>query len=316
MPAISRASSAPAFDDLSGFARVVELGSFAKAARELRLPTSTLSRAVQRLESAMGVRLLQRTTRTLRLTEEGSELHRRIAPALVAIRDAVRDVEAHERHPRGRLRVTAPTDIAITFIADVIAEFTRRYPEVEVELTVTQRVVDLVGEGFDVAVRAGILRDSTLIARRLGSAAGGLYASPAYVRRRGEPKTPAELSRHELVAFRPSHGVARWMLRSGAKQVEVEPPARVACDDFSFVRAALLSGAGIGLLPGLVAARDVAEGRLTRVLDGWSEELGAFHLVYPSSRHVPAKLAVFRDFLVERYSAYTAADLPRRRHSR
>lgn len=320
MPAISRAAAAPALDDLSGFVRVVELGAFAKAARELGVPTSTLSRAVQRLEESMGVRLLHRTTRHLRPTAEGAELHQRVAPALLALRDAVRDVEASETVPRGLLRVTAPSDVATTFIADVIADFMRDNPQVQVELVATQRVVDMVAEGFDLALRAGVLRDSSLIVRRLGSVRGRLCASPEYLARRGAPATLSELAAHDLVLFRPTRGRVRWVLSVGAREHTVEVRGRIGCDDFSFVRAALVAGSGIGLLPELVCARDVAEGRLVPVLGARAEGLGSLSVVYPSARHVPAKVAAFRDFLVERYQRHAAPDgpprLPRRRRSR
>lgn len=316
MPAISRAAAAPALDDLSGFVRVVELGAFAKAARELGVPTSTLSRAVSRLEQSMGVRLLHRTTRHVRVTEEGAELHLRVAPALLALRDAVRDVEASETVPRGRLRVTAPTDIAATFLSDVIGDFLRAHPEVDVELMATQRVVDLVAEGFDVALRAGVLRDSSLIARRLGDVEGWLCASPDYLARRGEPRALSELARHDLVLFRPTRGRARWELRVGAHETALEVRGRIACDDFSIVRAALLAGNGIGLVPSSAIARDVAEGRLVHVLGAATAGLGSLNVVYPSSRHVPAKVSAFRDFLVERFVSYAAPGVPRRRRSR
>lgn len=316
MPAISRAAAAPALDDLSGFVRVVELGAFAKAARELGVPTSTLSRAVSRLEAAMGVRLLHRTTRHVRVTEEGAELHLRVAPALLALRDAVRDVEASETVPRGRLRVTAPTDIAATFLSDVIGDFLRAHPEVDVELVATQRVVDLVAEGFDVALRAGVLRDSSLIARRLGEVEGWLCASPDYLARRDEPRALAELARHDLVLFRPTRGRARWELRVGSRETALEVRGRIACDDFSIVRATLLAGNGIGLVPSSAIARDVAEGRLVHVLGAATAGLGSLNVVYASSRHLPAKVSAFRDFLVERFASYAAAGVPRRRRSR
>jgi len=317
MPAIARAAAAPALDDLFGFVRVVELGAFAKAARELGVPTSTLSRAVGRLEAAMGVRLLHRTTRQLRVTEEGDELHRRVAPALLALRDAVRDVEQREAVPRGRLRVTAPTDIAQTFVADLLGDFTRAFPEVQLDIVATQRVVDLVAEGFDVALRAGVLRDSSLIVRRLGDMEGWLCASPDYLARHGTPRSPSEVAAHELVLFRPTRGRMRWELRvAGSRATTLDVHGRIACDDYSVVRAALVAGAGLGILPGPVAARDVAEGRLVQVLGARTGILGALHLVYPSSRHVPAKVSAFRDFVVARFASYCAPAVPHRRRTR
>ncbi len=316
MPAISRSAAAPALDDLSGFVRVVELASFARAARELGVPTSTLSRAVGRLESRLGVRLLHRTTRRVRVTDEGAELHLRVAPALLALRDAVRDAEASETVPRGRVRLTAPSDIAATFLADVIGEFALAYPEVDVELLVTQRTVDLVAEGVDLAVRAGVLRDSSLISRRLGSVEGWLCASPEYLARRGVPRTLADVVDHDLILFRANRGRATWRLEIGSRQSSLDVRGRISCDDFTFVRAALLAGAGMGLLPAPVAAHDIVEGTLVHVLDAHSEDLGALHLVYPSARHLPAKISALRDFLAERFVSYCAPAKPKQRSRR
>lgn len=261
----------------------------------------------------MGVRLLHRTTRTLRVTEQGADLLQRITPALVTLRDAVREVEASEHAPRGRLRVTTPTDIGISFLAELIGDFSRRYPEVSVDLSLTQRVVDLVAEGFDLAIRAGELRDSSLVVRRLGGTDAQLFAAPGYLERRGAPRALGDLNEHDLVLFRPVHGRTRWVLGSGARELTLDVRGRIGCDDFSFVRAAVVAGAGIGLAPRLICARDEADGRLVRVLPRFTGRLGSLHLVYPSARHIPAKVAVFRDFLLERFSQDTTPQTGSRR---
>jgi DNA-binding transcriptional LysR family regulator len=299
-------SQLPPLDELRAFARVVEVGAFARAARELGVPTSTVSRAVTRLEGAMGLRLLHRSTRALRVTAEGQALYERAAPHLLGLRDALRSADAHDAVPRGRLRVTAPADIATTFLADAVPAFLRELPHLELDLVATQRVADLIKEDFDVAVRAGVLRDSSLVARRLGAVEGVLCAAPAYLRRHGGPRALAELAKHDLVAFRATAGRTRWSLSSGKQERELDVRARVSGDDFSFVRAALIAGAGVGLLPAPVAARDLADGTLTRVLDAWSAPLGALFVVYPSSKHLPPKVVAFRDFLVARFARFTA----------
>src|SRR5262245_23005638 len=178
-------------DDLSMFVRVMEAKSFSAAARELRLPTSTLSRAVARLEDRIGAQLLVRTTRSLAPTAEGAALFEGAHGPLHALRDLARMAPFGRDAPQGVLRLTAPNDIGEGFVADVVARFTARYPAVRVEVELTARTVDLAAEGFDVALRAGYLRDSSLVARKLGEMPGFLFASPPYVGRRGFPEVPA-----------------------------------------------------------------------------------------------------------------------------
>jgi len=305
-----------ALDDLALFSRVVELGSFAELARELGVPTSTVSRAVARLEAEMEVRLLHRTTRTLRTTAEGAALYARVQPALATLRTALRDAATSETEPRGPLRITAPTDLGATLVADMLCEFTAAYPGVSVEVSLTQRVVDLVREGFDLALRAGRLRDSSLVARRVGSLTAQLFASPRYLERRGTPRTLADLRGHDLILFRGRDGVANWKLKRGAREsVTVEAHGRISGDDFLFVRESVIAGAGIGLMPRLICARALGEGDLVQVLEPWEEQGGNLAIVYPSSRHVPAKVTAFRDFLVRQFPE-TARETPRRARAR
>jgi DNA-binding transcriptional LysR family regulator len=303
-------------DDLALFSRVVELGSFAALARELGVPTSTVSRAVARLEAEMQVRLLHRTTRTLRTTTEGAALFARVQPALTTLRTALRDAATSESEPRGPLRITAPTDLGATLVADVLCEFCAAFPGVSVEVSLTQRVVDLVREGFDLALRAGPLRDSSLVARRVGTLTAQLFASPRYVERRGTPRSLAELREHELVLFRGQSGIANWKLGRGAREsVSFEAHGRIAGDDFLFVREAVIAGAGIGLMPRLICARAIEEGDLLQVLEPWAAQGSSLAVVYPSSRHVPAKVTAFRDFVLRQFPQ-TARESPRRTKAR
>ncbi|MDB4992812.1 MAG: Transcriptional regulator, LysR family protein [Myxococcaceae bacterium] len=293
-------------NDLAVFVRVVEQGGFAKAARELRVPTSTVSRTVARLEEAVGARLLQRTTRSVQQTEEGRALFESVAPALASLVHAARSIESPDTEPRGKLRITAPNDLGSTFIAEVAAGFVAKYPHVEVEFELTPRVVNLVQEGFDLAIRAGRLVDSALVARRVGDLAAQLFASPAYLARHGAPTEIAELASHVCVVFRPRDGSATWNLEhaSTGETVDVVVHGRLGGDDFSFIRTAVLAGAGIGLVPRVLCHQDVAAGRLIRVLPDYAMRGGgSFHIVYPSSRHVPTRVTAFRDFIVAAFSS-------------
>lgn len=278
------------------FVEVVRQGSFSGAARHLGLPKSSVSRRIAHLEHALGVELLTRTTRQLRLTEAGTDLYERVAPALDRLDEAARSMEERQKTPRGQLRVTAPVDLSNEFLAEVVASFIEKYPDVGVEMIVTNRVVDLVAEGIDVAIRAGRLGDSaTLVARRLSTSDVGLFASREYLARRGTPSSVAELAQHECVLFRARNGVTRWELSGPAGGESVDVRGRVSADDFTFVQAAVRAGIGIGPVPVSLAPT----GGLVRVLPEHAYGVGATYLVYPRARHLPAALSAFRDHVVE-----------------
>ncbi len=290
-------------NQVSMFVRVVDRGGFAAVGRELGVPTSTVSRAVARLEETLSTPLLTRTTRNLRPTAEGRAFYQEAAPALASLARAARGIEPADRAPRGKLRVTAPNDIGATFLADVVVEFTARHPHVQVETVLTTRTLDLVAEGIDVALRAAPkLADSSLIAKKLGSLQDGLYASPDYLRARGAPATLAALAEHSLVLFRAEDGRVRWTFDGPDGEESIELGARIGADDFNFVRAMLLGGAGIGLLPQVVAAPDVDAGRLVRLLPNHARRTGNFYVVHPAARTVPAKIVAFREMVVEAFA--------------
>ena len=294
-------------DDVAAFVRVVDRGGFAPVARELKVPTSTVSRAVARLEEMLGTRLVLRTTRSVRATTEGRAFYDEVAPAIAALHHAARGVEGTDHLPGGRLRVTAPNDLGSTFLAEAVVEFTRRCPRVEVELVLTNRRVNLVEENVDVALRAGKLPDSTLIAKKLGDAQLEMYASLDYVQARGMPASLDDLAQHEAVNFRPVAGVTRWTLQGPDGVVELALRGRIGADDFLSVRAAIRAGGGIGFLNSFLAGADVASGALVRVLPAYHAPSAPLNVVYPSSRKIPARVAAFRDFIIE---AFARAQVP------
>ncbi|WP_437683396.1 substrate binding domain-containing protein [Sorangium sp. So ce131] len=200
---------------------------------------------------------------------------------------------------RGTIRITAPADAGIALLEPVVARFVRRHPAVRFDVVLTGRVVDLVEEGFDLALRAGPLRDVSLIARKIGHLEDALYASPRYLERAGVPERLGDLISHRCVLFRATRGRAAWTLQgpAGEETVEVEGPLSV--DELGFARRAVLAGVGVGLLPTFLCARDVARGRLVRVLPSHVASGAPLHLVYPSARYLPHRVAAFRDFLVE-----------------
>jgi DNA-binding transcriptional LysR family regulator len=289
------------WNEVAVFARVVEAGSFTKAAAALGVPKSTVSRRVSRLEQTLGVRLLQRTTRKLSLTDAGADYYDRVSRAFAWLEEASLQAQDQEGAPRGTLRVTAPPDLA-DLLGETLFHFHRTYPDIRVDLALTGRLVDLVGEGFDVAVRGGKLRDSSLVAKKIGEMSAFPVASPSYLAGRIAPKIPADLEHHAIVLFRPKDGQTEWQLEHPAsgRRSRVTLSGALSSDDYSFIRAATVAGAGIGLLPYYHASKALDDGSLVRVLPGWEQRGASLYLVSPSGRHVPRKVQVFKEFVAER----------------
>jgi DNA-binding transcriptional LysR family regulator len=294
-------------DDLGVFVRVVERGGFAAAARELGTPTSTVSRAIARLEAKAAVRLFQRTTRAMRTTTEGRELFASVAPAVTTLRAAARSLETASHKPRGRLRVTAANDLAANFLSGVIVGFMETHPLVQLEFALTNQHTRLVDEGFDVALRATLrLPDSSLIARKLGDLELRLYASPGYLDRHGAPASWSELEHHRLIVFRPDETARPWTMRGRSGEIVIPVRGSAGGDDFSFVRAIVQAGGGIGLLPHINCAADEASGRLVRVLPELHARGASLYLLTPSIKNVPARVTAFRDFVIDAYASWVA----------
>lgn len=277
------------------FAKVAEVGSFVRASRELGIPTSTVSRRVAQLEERLGVRLLHRTTRSLSLTDEGRIYFAHAARVAAEVEEAERAVTRMQDEPRGRLRVTLPLNFG--FLARALAAYMQRFPEVQMEVVGTDRVVDLVQEGFDVAVRAGALADSTLVARKLGELESYVVASPSFLARAGEPEAPRDLGAMDCVIFGVGQ-LARWRLVRGDEDVTVDVRARLVANDFDLLEEAVRAGLGVALLP----AFRCADGRLRRVLPDWRSPAVPIHAVYPSTRHLSPKVKTFLDHLRDEMS--------------
>jgi len=281
------------------FARVVELESFTAAAQQLGLPKSSVSRTVTRLEEELGVRLLQRTTRKLHLTEAGQTYFERARVALLSLEEAARAATDLSAEPRGTVRFSAPPDLGTLNLADLVTRFVRKYPRVHVEISLSSRYVDLVAEGFDLALRAGKLSDSSLVARKIGSDSLGIYASASYLRKRGRPKTLADLAQHDCVLFRGSNGKCEWRLSGpqGEKRVTVRGPVNV--DEMAFVQQAVNAGLGIALLPSIAVRLAGARGMPLPVhlFPDHAAGGGDLNVVSPSARFLPASVTAFRDFL-------------------
>lgn len=293
---------------LTVFEAVARTRSFSAGARELRIPKSSASRAVARLEADLDVQLLLRTTRQVSLTAAGTALYDRLVPILASVRAAVGELPEREEQPAGELRVTAPVDLGVLFLAEVVVRYTARYPSVSVDLHLTGRVVDLVAERFDVALRvADRLRDSTLVARRVAPVQLQLFASPLYLAHRGTPRTEADLAEHDWVEFRTG---PQRLRAAGFRDLGIEPRTRIACDDLLFVRDAARAGAGLAFLPSFSAEPEVAAGRLVRVLPRFERVAGWLHVVTPAAKHVPRKVTAFRDVVLELLGSRTGLAAP------
>jgi len=290
-------------NELMIFARVVQAGSFTAAARSLAMPKSTVSRKVAELEQRLGARLLHRTTRRLSLTDAGRAYHQHCARIAAEVEEADQAVTRMQATPRGLLRVTAP--VAMHYLAPLISEFLVRYPEVQIELVCTDRLVDLVDEGFDLAIRAGNLADTSLIARRLGSEWRVVVASPAYLAQRGIPAAPEDLARHDGLLFGSAPERAIWRLEDAGRLATVKVPARLTVNDFELLRRAALAGMGIAMLPVQRCQADVQAGRLQRLLGNWCSPRTPIHAVYPTSRHLAPKVSEFVALLQEGFRSET-----------
>jgi DNA-binding transcriptional LysR family regulator len=290
---------------MSVFVKVVAHRSFAVAARELRLSRAGVSKHVLALEQSLGVRLLNRNTRRLNLTEVGTVVHERYARILEEINEveASAGAGALQMTPRGVLKVASSVSFGITRLAAAIADYLAQYTEVSIDLVLNDRTVDLIEEGFDVAVRIGHLADSSLIARHLAPIRFALCTSPEYLSHCEAPKHPSDLQHHECVVYSSREGQGEWRFTGpNGTEETVHISGRLRANNGNLLRVAVLKGRGIGLAPTFMVGHDLAAGRLIRLLPDYTplkEDLAA---VYPHRRQLSAKVRSFVDFLTERFA--------------
>jgi DNA-binding transcriptional LysR family regulator len=280
------------------FTRVVQAGSFTAAAAALGMPKSTVSRKVSDLEERLDARLIQRTTRKLSLTDAGRTYFDYGLRIVNEIENAERAVGSLQDTPRGLLRVTAGTNS--TYLGEIVADFLKRYPEVQLELLCTGRAVDLVEERFDVAIRAGALPDSSLVARSLGTVSWFFVATPAYLKKRGRPRSPEDLKQHDCLVFGAGPNATHLRLARGEESTQLDVPARFLVTDFDILHAITTAGLGIGLLPAFGCIEELRARKLERVLRDWAVPAIPVHVVYPTTRHVSAKVKAFVEHLQKR----------------
>ncbi len=288
------------FSGLSAFVKTADLGSFVAAGRVLGLSASAVGKAVTTLERRVGVRLFQRSTRSIRLTEEGRLFHERCRRVLDDLEDAQASLAAAVATPRGRLRLSLPL-VSYHLLLPVVPGFVRLYPEVELDLDFNDRIVDLIDEGVDVAIRSGDLQDSRLMSRALRPFRMLLCAAPDYLEAHGTPKTPHDLAGHAAIRFRfPNSGKLQdWPLAMPSGAPERAIRSLLVCNNMEALGGAVEAGLGIGCMPDFLARRRLAEGRLRTVLDDHIDGPGQFHLIWPSNRHLSPKVRVLVDYLTE-----------------
>jgi len=295
-------------NDMLYFAEVVDQGGFAAAGRSLGIPKSRLSRRIAELEARLGVRLLQRTTRKLSLTEAGQQYYRHCVAMREQADAAEEAVALVHGEPRGTVRITCPVTLAQSTIGPLLPLFLRQHPEVRIDMQVSNRVVDVVQEGVDIALRVRPTLDDSgsLVVKNLGPTSALLLASPALLERQGKPKSVEDLARLSTVAMSAADGRASWGLRGPhGREYELQHHPVYTADDMLTLKFAVLEGTGIGVLPDYLCAREVNDGRLVDALPGWAPRTGVVHAVFSSRRGMVPAVRRLLDFLGENVTTTT-----------
>ncbi|EJC6803861.1 LysR family transcriptional regulator [Vibrio parahaemolyticus] len=295
-----------AIASLPVFVAVVECGSFSLAAKQLNLTKSAISKRINQLEDDLGIRLLNRTTRKLSLTETGERYFEYASQALNLAQQGVDAVSELQGSPQGRLKITVPMSFGVLHIAPLISEFLARYPKIEVDLNLEDKMVDLVKDGFDLGIRIGELTSSNLIAKRLAPCKSVLCASPDYLAEFGTPQKPSDLVSHNCLRYSYFRGGVEWMFINNGSEYKVLPKGNFIVNNSEAIRQLLLRGSGIAQLPTFIAGRDFAAGNLKPVMEEYSLPEHAIYAVFPERKHMPLKVRAFIDFISEKLGT----DLP------
>ncbi len=290
------------FTALQVFRNVAECQSFAAAGRKLNLSPPAISKNVAELEAHLGVRLINRTTRRMALTEEGQIYLEHVSRALDAMSEADTALQSSKSVPTGTLRVSAPMTVALTRLCEAIPDFLARFPNIKLDLNLDDRRVDIIREGFDLAIRgSGNLEDSSLIARKLASMPHVLCASPQYFKMHGMPQTPKDLEAHDHVRFPFGGNADIWEFRKGQDTEQIIVRARYSVSSSLAVRDALRAGFGLSLIPRSYVEQDLETGRLCTALDDWKTMETTHYAIYPSRQHLAPKIRVFIEFLTQQF---------------
>lgn len=291
------------FDAMQAFVRVVETGSFTKAAGTLHMSKTSVTQLVQQLEARLRVKLLNRTTRKVNVTADGAAYYERAVRVLADLDDAETGLSSAATLPRGRLRVDVPSPFARLILIPALPAFHARYPDIQLDLGVSDRMVDIIGEHIDCVVRGGELTDQSLMARRIGDLQLGVYAAPHYLARAGRPAHPAELedTHHRIVGYRWARTgkLFAMVMRKGEETVQVQGRYVVSVDDGNAYMAAGLAGMGMLWLPHYMARASLASGELLPLFEDWRLDTMPMFVAFPPNRHISIKLRVFIDWMIE-----------------
>ena len=285
------------------YVKVVENNSFSRAAEREGIPVSTVSRKISELEKALGVRLLERSTRRLRMTEIGQDYYQRCRRGLEEFETANLLVSDQQAEVSGRLRLSVPPSLSDVVIIPLIETFQARYPNAIVNCLVTDRHVNHIEDGIDISLRVGDLKDSSLVARRLLRYRSVLVASPGYLKRAGAPNHPNELPLHALVAFSRWEPAVTWVLENDGETQKINVQPRIAINDYAGVQSAVINGLGISEIPSILCGPGLQDGRLVEVIPEWQFSPVTLSAVYPSNRNLSRLVRLFKDFCVERIEA-------------
>jgi DNA-binding transcriptional LysR family regulator len=293
-------SKLPDFEGLAIFAKVLQMRSFARAAADLQLSKATVSKAVSRLERRLGTRLFNRTSRRLSLTEAGKQLAERAQHILAEGELAESEGVASAAAPRGHVRLAAPMSFGVLRVAPILPEFLERYPDVSIDLHLSDAQVDLIGEGYDAAIRIAALPDSSLVARTLAAMPRYLVAAPGYLAKFGRPDHPQQLTEHRCVCYAGSTGDAWRFTRADGETIAVRPSGPLRVNNGDAMMPLLVGGGGLGILPDFIVREALDDGRLEIVLPDWDVGGGAVHWVTPPGGPRPKRVEVLGDFLAEK----------------
>lgn len=284
-------------DDIEIFVKVVDRKGFSAAAKLLRLPKSTVSRRISQLEDNLGVKLLNRTTRQLSLTPIGESYYEKCLGILERLEEANDLIKGLQMQPKGRLRLTAPHELSVFFLTDILMNFLKKYPEIVFEFDITNRMVDLVEEGFDLALRIGQMEDSSLVAVKIGAIRGGIYASPDFLKEHGSYLTPSELPENKCIQFRTTQ-VHNWVFSHAREEtVTVKPQGRIQVNSMQYVCESAVSGLGIAAITKNVAAPFVRQGKLIEILRDYKLSFADIFAVYPARKFLSPNVRAFIDYV-------------------
>lgn len=299
---IQKVAKTNVLDGMAVFVGVINAGSFTAAAQALGHSTSYVSKEITRLEKRLGSRLLNRTTRTISLTDAGRAFYERSSQIVIDAENAERSINQLQENPNGLLRINAPGSFGFNYLLDVLPQFMHRYPEVKLEVEFNDRLIDVVAEGYDVVIRVGDIKDSNLVARKFASSSGVIVASPDYLKRKGRPEQAADLVQHDCIAYSLLPTPTLWSFYKDGVRTNVTVDPRAICNSSIIEVAMLVKGIGIAQIPLFTCEKEVANGELEIILEDYDQMKFDVYAVYPHRQYLTAKVRAFVDFVVDAFN--------------